>query len=181
LSTETEIKVKIDDPEDFCRQLLALNPGVLSVRHFEDNRLMDFPDKKLGTGRCMVRVRCALDRALLTFKGPPQESEIFKIREEIETGLDDGNQAIRILERLGLRVWFQYQKYRREYTVDSVTVAIDETPIGNYAELEGGESAIRDLSRRLNIEESKFIRKSYYALYLDACRLQHVAPGNMVF
>jgi hypothetical protein len=47
LSTETEIKVKIEDVEGLCLQLEVLNPGILTERHFEDNYLLDFPDGKL--------------------------------------------------------------------------------------------------------------------------------------
>ena len=59
LSIETEIKVKIEDVEDFCLQLNALNPDVLAERHFEDNYLLDFPDGKLQSGRCLLRIRFA--------------------------------------------------------------------------------------------------------------------------
>jgi len=181
LSTETEIKIRIEDPEDFSRQLNTLNPRTLKTRHFEDNYLLDFPENKLQSNRCMIRVRCTPERSLLTYKGPPEENEVFKTREEIETGLDDGGKTIQILERLGLRVWFRYQKYRREYRVDNVVVAIDETPIGNYAELEGSESGIYDLARKLNIAELEFMRHSYYALYVEECRLQGIPTKNMVF
>ncbi len=181
LSTEIEVKIRIESVSAFDRQVLGLDPKVLTRRHFEDNFLMDFPEKKITSGRRILRIRLTEERALLTYKGPPKEDAIFKVREEIETGLEDGRNAVKILQNLGLKVWFRYQKYRREYAVDNVVIAIDETPIGNYAELEGETDGIYRLARALKIEKSEFMRYSYYDLYLEDCRLQSIPPENMVF
>ena len=181
MSTETEIKVEIQNPEDFCGRLRALRPRIISKRHFEDNQLLDFRDKRLQSAGSLIRIRQAEGKAILTFKGPAKEGEVFKTREELETGLDDGILAMKILERLGMRKGFRYQKYRREFKLDMVIVAVDETPIGNYAELEGSETAIYELARRIGLEESAFLRDSYYSLYLADCRLKGKTPGNMVF
>jgi adenylate cyclase class 2 len=142
---------------------------------------MDFPGKQLQSDSCMLRVRYAKNTAVLTFKGPPKENVLFKSREEIETGLEDGENAVKILERLGLHVWFRYQKYRREYGLDDILIAIDETPIGNYVELEGNSSGILDLAQKLHIGKSRFMRHSYYDLYLEECRLHGIQPEDMVF
>jgi adenylate cyclase class 2 len=181
LSIETEVKVKIDDAESFCRRLEVWEPEILSGRHFEDNHLLDYPDGRLRAGQCLIRVRHALDRAFLTFKGPPKAEGIFKTREELETGLGSADVACRIFERLGLCLWFRYQKYRREYRVDGVHVAVDETPVGNYVEFEGSEEEIHALARRLGIDPSEFSKSSYYSLYLQHCREKGVAPRHMVF
>jgi len=181
LNTETEVKVKIGDAESFCRQLEAHNPTVVSGRHFEDNHLLDFPDGRLRSGQCLVRVRYASGCSLLTFKGPPKAEGIFKTREELETGLQDGGVAARIFERLGLRLWFRYQKYRREFQIDEVHVAVDETPVGNYVEFEGSEEGIHALARKMGIDASQFLKSSYYSLYLEHCRERGEIPGHMVF
>jgi len=181
LSIETEVKVKIDDAEDFCRSLEVLQPRFVSGRHFEDNHLLDFPDGRLRSQQCLVRVRFAAGRSYLTFKGPPSAKGIFKTREELETALEDGAVACRIFEQLGLSLWFRYQKYRREYQVDEVMVAVDETPAGNYVEFEGAEDRIHALARKMGINPSKFMKSSYYSLYLEHCRNLGVTPGHMVF
>jgi adenylate cyclase class 2 len=80
-----------------------------------------------------------------------------------------------------MRVTFRYQKYRREFALDEVHVTVDETPIGNYAEFEGSEDGIRALARRMEIEESRFLRLSYYSLYLEYCREAGKVPEFMVF
>jgi predicted adenylyl cyclase CyaB len=181
VSIETEIKLKITDLRGFCLQLNALNPDVLSARHFEDNHLLDFPDQKLKSAQCLLRIRFAEGRGFLTYKGPPLPEGIFKTREELETKLQSGAVALQIFEQIGMRVWFRYQKYRREFALDRVHVAVDETPIGDYVEFEGSEEGIRNLAQRMEIAESQFLRTSYYALYLDYCRQRGETPQFMIF
>jgi adenylate cyclase, class 2 len=182
VSIETEIKIKIEDPADFCRRLEILGPDILSARHFEDNLLLDFPDERLRTHQCLLRIRFTEgSHGILTFKGCPQPDGIFKTREELETSLGDGATALQILENIGMQVGFRYQKYRREYLIKGVHVAVDETPIGNYIEIEGAEAGIRNLAGTLGFEETQFVRLSYYSLYLEYCRERGETPHFMVF
>jgi adenylate cyclase class 2 len=182
LSVETEIKVKIEDPAGFCLRLNALNAAASAARHFEDNHLLDFPDQRLRSGQCLLRIRFAEGLGFLTYKGPPRPDGIFKTREEMETRLEDGAVMLQVLERIGMCVCFRYQKYRREFALDGVHVAVDETPIGNYVEFEGSEEGIRNLARKMGIAESHFLRASYYSLYLEYCRQGGgEAPQFMVF
>jgi adenylate cyclase, class 2 len=181
VGTETEVKVSIGDPDDFCRRLVSFHPRIVSERHFEDNCLLDFSDGALKSSRCLIRIRHVKNGAYLTYKGPPEADGIFKTREELETRLDDGILALEIFERIGMRVWFRYQKYRREFELDRVLVSVDETPIGNYAELEGKGKDILEISDKMGISEAQFIRLSYYALYMKECRAKGNPPGNMIF
>ncbi len=181
MSIETEIKVKIDDPESFCSQLTSWNANVLSTRHFEVNHLLDFPDGRLGLGRRLLRIRFAGERSFITYKGAPLPDGIFKRREELEAKLEDGATVLQILVQIGMQVCFRYQKYRQEYALDGVNVAVDETPIGNYVEFEGSQDSIRSLARKMKIPESVFLRLSYYSLYLEYCEKSGVAVGFMTF
>jgi adenylate cyclase class 2 len=181
LSTETEIKVKIEDVEGLCLQLNALNPSILAERHFEDNYVLDFPDGKLQSRQCLLRVRFARGCGLLTFKGPPRPDGIFKTREELETGVEDAAAMLQVLERIGMSVCFRYQKYRCEFELGQVHVAVDETPIGNYVEFEGAEDGILALAHTMGIAETQFLRLSYYSLYLEHCQRTGEVPGFMVY
>jgi adenylate cyclase, class 2 len=181
LGIETEIKVKIRDVADFCSHLTGLQAGALSDRHFEDNYLLDFPDERLKSSRCLIRVRFVEGSGVLTYKGPPRVDGIFKTREELETRIEDGATLLQVLEKIGMQITFRYQKYRREFALDGVHVTVDETPIGNYAEFEGSEEGIRALARRMGIEEARFLRLSYYSLYLEYCQEKGKDPEFMVF
>lgn len=181
MSVETEIKFRIEDAEDFCLQLKALNAGILAERHFEDNYLLDFSDGRLQSAQCLLRVRFAKGEGLLTFKGPAGTEGIFKTREELETKIGNNTALLQILERIGMSVSFRYQKFRREYETDQIHVAVDETPIGNFVEFEGAGDRILALARRMGIAESRFLRLTYYSLYIEHCREKETIPSFMVF
>jgi adenylate cyclase class 2 len=102
----------------------------------------------------------------VTFKGPVQPGTM-KIREEIETAVGDGAVLLQVLEQLGFRVWFRYEKYREEYAGDDLIVAIDETPVGTFVELEGGEAAIRAMTGFLGRTDADYVLDSYRGLFLQ--------------
>ena len=97
-------------------------------------------DDQLRERRCVLRVRVESGRSLLTFKGPVQPSTA-KLREELETVVGDGSLVVRVLEELGFRVWFRYQKYREEFALDDVLVALDETPVGTSSKSRAATAA----------------------------------------
>ena len=96
----------------------------------------------------MLRVRIENGKSRLTFKGPVQPG-IMKVREELETVVGDGDVLLRVLEELGLHVWFRYEKYREEFAHEDVIVAIDETPVGVFVEIEGSEPGIAAMAEAL--------------------------------
>ena len=91
----------------------------------------------------------------------------MKVREEIETSIGDADAVMAVLAQLGFGVWFRYEKYREEYAGDDVTVALDETPVGTFVELEGGEAAIHEWTRALGRTEADYVRDSYRGLFLQ--------------
>jgi adenylate cyclase, class 2 len=188
VALETEIKIRLSDYEEWKVRLLELHPRLLEERHLEDNLVLDFPDRRLRSQSCLLRVRKTKNKDSVTFKGPPHVSAVFKTRDEFETTLENGNTLLAIFEKIGLRIWFRYQKYREEYGVpaggaksEMVKVALDATPIGDFAELEGSEEGIRMVGAILGIHESQYLRESYHALFLRFCRERGEEPGHMVF
>ncbi len=96
----------------------------------------------------------------------------MKIREEIETIVGDGTLLLRILEELGFHVWFRYQKYREEFALDDCIIAIDETPVGVFVEIEGGERGIANTAAALGREPGDYVLDSYRGLFLLHCEQQ---------
>ncbi len=187
MPVETEVKIRLLDLPGFRDRLRGLGATIKSLCHFEDNHVLDFPDCRLRSRKCLMRVRIAGNIAWITFKGPPLSSELVKKRDEWETPVEDAPTLLRILEEAGMRVWFRYQKRREEYTLAAgdgarvLHVALDQTPIGEYAEIEGLEEDILRVAAALGIDRSEFIRDSYYYLYVQDCRERGIAPGDMIF
>lgn len=111
-----------------------------------------------------------------------------KIREEIESQGGDAETLGKIFEGLGMRGWFRYEKYRttmklpaKEKWAKDLLIELDETPVGDYVELEGPPDAIDRAAEALGYRRSDYIVKSYLALYLEACRARGETPCDMVF
>jgi adenylate cyclase class 2 len=151
------------------------------------------------------KVRSRPTNAILTYKGPPQsartaidkssgcglhlepariQSGRYKIREEIEIAVSDGEQMRRILVALGLRPLFVYEKFRTTYVLPGVRglkIELDETPIGTFLELEGAPPAIDRVAGRLGYTRADYVTQTYGALYIADCRRRGRKPANMLF
>jgi adenylate cyclase class 2 len=62
-----------------------------------------------------------------------------------------------------------------------VVIAIDETPIGVFVEIEGAEHHIATAAAALGKDQTDYITASYHALYLEHCREHGVEPAHMLF
>ena len=136
---ETEIKLRLDSTLQHARDSLdKLGFHLAGERAFESNWLFDTPDRSLRRQQQLIRLRSFRSKHLLTFKGPATPGK-HKSREELETEIADGGQFEAILARLGYERVFQYDKYRSEFERAGETgaVTLDETPIGNFIEIEG--------------------------------------------
>ena len=185
---ETEIKLAVQDPGEIRRHFAELGFRLVRARHFESNYLFDFPDQRLRKSRRLIRLRFAGDGCLLTYKGAPLRSRDYKIRREIETHVEDGNHLREILLLLGLGEVFRYEKFRTVYAppgksggAEAPQVVLDETPIGNYLEVEGPQRGIDVVARQLGYSRREYITDSYATLYRKKCQAEHKAPGNMIF
>jgi predicted adenylyl cyclase CyaB len=162
--TETEVKIRIQDPMAVRTKLLALGAVLSREKHLESNVLYDYPDGALREGRRALRLRVAGKRGTLTFKGPPQGSRSFKVREEFETQVHSPGQARKILAGLGLRPEFSYQKRRAVFRKGRLTICLDETAAGTFLELEGRRHEIVRFARSLGFGRADFIKTDYVEL-----------------
>jgi adenylate cyclase class 2 len=180
MGLEREIKLRFDSAGEARAKLLALGATPLHGRRLQEDALLDFEDERLRLQRSTIRVRSEGGKSLLTFKGPVLPGEI-KVREEHETVAADGSALLAILESLGLHIWFRYEKYREEFEADDLIMAVDETPVGVFVELEGGEDAIRATAQALGRTPADFITDSYRFLFLQHRDANGLAGHNMVF
>src|SRR5262245_58954930 len=105
----------------------------------------------------------------------------MKLREEFETVVADGDMLLTVLRELGLHVWFRYEKYREEFAAEDVIIAIDETPIGTFVEIEGGEEHIHRSAAALGKSAKDYITDSYRTLFTEYCRMHGLETTDMLF
>ena len=161
---ETEIKLPVKDARS-ARRLLRMAGFVVSrPRVFEANTVFDTPEQSLRTASRLLRIREAGRVATITYKGVPQVGK-HKSREELEIHIDKAAAMTAIVERLGYRPVFRYEKYRTEFhqARRAGVATLDETPIGVFLELEGTPQWIDRTARRLGFQESDYITDSYGA------------------
>jgi adenylate cyclase, class 2 len=177
---EREIKLSFRSAEEARRAVLATGATPLRGRRLQEDCLLDTGDDDLRGRRCVLRVRMEAGKTLLTFKGPVQSSPM-KLREELETVVGDGLLLLRVLEELGFRVWFRYEKFREEFAHEDVTIAVDETPVGTFVEIEGSERGIHEMAAALARNPADYVTDSYRGLYVKHCESRGVPLTDMVF
>ncbi|HYM09383.1 MAG TPA: class IV adenylate cyclase [Bryobacterales bacterium] len=182
---ETEIKLRIASPAAMRRRLRGLGFHAIGPRQLERNLVFDTSDGALRNRQQLLRLRSKGRRWWLTWKGRPASDSLHKVREEIEVELGDGAALEDILRRLGFCAVFQYEKYRTEFRQRGQRsqghLLLDETPIGNFIELEGPPRWIDRIAAELGYKLRDYVVASYGALYLAYCREQGLPAGDMVF
>ncbi|HJR59375.1 MAG TPA: class IV adenylate cyclase [Vicinamibacterales bacterium] len=179
-TVEREIKLRYESAEEARAMVLAAGATPLHGRRLQEDALLDTDDEQLRRRRCVLRVRTENGKSRLTFKGPVQPSEM-KVRDEVETLVGDGEVVLRVLEELGLHVWFRYEKFREEFCHDDVIVAVDETPVGVFVEIEGSEHGIREMAEALGRTTADYVLDSYRGLFLANRERLGLSGGDMLF
>ncbi len=175
---EREIKFHSDDLAALRERLGELEAERVGPAAFEDNWILDRGDELLSQGR-ILRLRTDGTRSHLTFKGPMHMEGKLKVREEHEIGIESADEARSLFERLGYQVVRRYQKVREEWQLGGVTIALDHTPIGDFAEFEG--DGAETVARRCGFDAGKGESRSYLRLYEDYLKEHPDAPPEMVF
>jgi len=184
---EIEVKLHFDSVEPLIKAGIVLQ--METPRHFEDNWLLDTANKQLGEKLAVLRVRQTGQTGSMTYKekaAHEESSSQFKKRLELETALDDPKSALALFERLGFTPWFRYQKHRTVYRAElpnaaRLHVMFDETPIGNFIELEGEEDAIAEAVKLLGVSHEEYVLESYLALQAAECARQGKPFTDMIF
>jgi adenylate cyclase class 2 len=175
---EKEIKFPGVELDRLRERLIELEAERVGPSAFEDNWILDRGNELLSTGR-ILRLRADGGRARLTLKGPMRLEGNLKVREEHEVQIESSDAARALLEGLGFSVVRRYQKMREEWQLGGVTIALDHTPIGDFAEFEGDRAEV--VAKRCGFDPDKGERRSYLRLYEDYLKEHPDAPPEMVF
>ena len=194
-NSEIELKFPVVDAEALQARLPRLGFQLQTSRTFEHNTLYDTPDRGLRAQRQLLRIRQYGEICTVTHKrqpngepGEPVDTTRYKIRIETETMVAECDAMAEIFGQLGYAPVFEYEKYRSEWNHSaedgSGTMAhlvIDETPIGNYAELEGPTAWIDRTLAELDIDPATCLTDSYGKLFLDWRQRTGSLAENLTF
>lgn len=180
VTLEREVKLPFASAEAARAAVLATGATPLHGRRLQEDCLLDTTNDDLRRRRSALRVRQDGGRCILTFKGPVQPAAV-KIREELETIVGDGTLLMKMLGELGFHVWFRYEKYREEFALDDCIIAIDETPVGVFVEIEGGACGIDVTAGRMGRNSNEYVLESYRSLFVRYCEDRGVAATDMLF
>ena len=179
---EVEIKFRIDDIDALTTGLQSAGFRLITPRTHEMNTLYDQPGNKLWRRGALLRLRQYGPRWTMTYKdrsGP--QSDRYKSRREIETQVENGDALAQVLEAIGFSPSFRYEKYRSEWSDSTGHVVIDETPIGDFGEIEGQPEWIDATAQRLNIPVKSYIKESYAELFTAWKRRTKSKAKEMTF
>ena len=166
MSKEIEIKFRVADLRALARKLRTAGLRVQTRRTHEMNTLYDLPGQVLRKRKQLLRLRQYGSEWTLTHKAKKTTGH-HSSREELETCVGDGKQMDAILHALGYAPSFRYEKFRAEWTDGKGQVVVDETPIGNFCEIEGGPRWIDATAKELGVNRAHYITKNYAGLFAE--------------
>ncbi|HXW94041.1 MAG TPA: class IV adenylate cyclase [Terriglobales bacterium] len=161
---EIEIKFRVDDLGALGRQLRRLGFRRVTKPTREMNTLYDLEGTPLRRRGELLRLRQYGTAWLLTHKAKGEAGR-HKTRVESETEVCDGRSMAVILRALHFKPTFQYEKLRAEWNDGNGAVVVDETPIGNFSEIEGSPRFIERTARRLGVQPADYITATYAELF----------------
>jgi adenylate cyclase, class 2 len=180
MAKEIEIKFRIGDLSKITGLLKKAGFEQITPPTREMNSLYDLRGQKLRKRGDMLRLRKYGETWLLTHKAKGKAGR-HKSRVELETRLEDGGQMDAILRALGFAPTFRYEKYRAEWSDDTGHVVLDETPIGNFGEIEGPARWIDRTARSLGIAPRDYITETYAPMFFEWKQRTRSAANEMTF
>jgi adenylate cyclase class 2 len=180
MQREIEIKFRVKDLQELGRALRAAKFRLVTPRTHEMNTLYDLPGGVLRARKQLLRLRKYGSTWTLTHKSGGMSGR-HSSRMELETGVADGKKMDAILRGLGYAPSFRYEKFRAEWTDRKGQVVVDETPIGNFCEIEGPPRWIDATAKRLGVKAEDYITKNYATLFSDWKQETESAAEEMTF
>jgi adenylate cyclase class 2 len=180
MQREIEIKFQVKDVGKLNRALRESEFNLITRRTHEMNTLYDLPGGVLRNRKQLLRLRKYGTSWTLTHKSGGKTGR-HSSRVELETAVSDGTKMDAILRGLGYAPSFRYEKFRAEWTDKKGQVVVDETPIGNFCEIEGPPRWIDSTARRLGVKPENYITKNYATLFSDWKKETKSKAAEMTF
>jgi adenylate cyclase class 2 len=182
---EIEIKFRVADLRALARKLRAAGFHLVTRRTHEMNTLYDLPGEVLRQRKELLRLRKYGSSWTLTHKSGATRGK-HSSRVELETAVADGKTMDAILRALGYAPSFRYEKFRAEWADKKMPrgkgqVVVDETPIGNFCEIEGPPRWIDATAKKLGVSPADYVTKNYATLFAEWKRDTRSSLEGMIF
>ncbi len=178
---ELEVKFYVNDLAGMEKQLVKLGATLVQPRTHEYNLRFDTPGGDLAQAESMLRLRRDAG-SHVTFKGPSSTLGGVLARQEIEFEVSNFSAAQKMIEALGFRSKFVYEKYRTTYALEGLKVTLDEMPYGPFVEIEGKEAAgIQAAAQQLNLDWQQRLPETYVSIFRRLKELFNLHFADLTF
>jgi len=179
LHKEIEIKFRVTNLRSLNQRLRQSGFRLDTARTHEMNTLYDVAGRLRRRGE-LLRLRQYGQKWTLTHKAKGKPGR-HKVRAENETQVADGVRMEIILQALGFAPTFRYEKFRAVWSDGKGQVVVDQTPIGNFGEIEGSARWIDQTARRLRVPQDRYITENYATLFFRWKKLTGSPAQDMTF
>lgn len=181
LPVEIEVKFLITNLSNLEEKIKKLGGTLLHNHIFQRTVLFDLPSGELASHDTFLRIRSG-EKKVMTVKtkiATPDSS--FKERQELEIEISDVSLAEKMLETLGYTTKRIMEKYRTEYSLGDVVLALDHLSFGDYLEIEGNKASIEKAITSLDLNDLPRLTVSYWELFADYQTAQQKTGQDIVF
>jgi predicted adenylyl cyclase CyaB len=157
---EVELKAVVDDLAE-RRRIIEGAGAALSFEGKISDRRYDFPTRELSGRDEVLRTRQyqspTSTKTFLDWKGPTEMRDVYKVREEITTPVEDFESLEKILEKLGLQLIWEIDRDIAQYQLGGATIRFESYPrMDVLVEVEGEPAAIEAAIEALGLPRGTF-------------------------
>lgn len=157
---EVELKAVVDDL-DGARKRLEKAGATISFAGKMSDRRYDVESRELAGRDEVLRVRryrtSGSSKTYLDWKGPTEIQDVYKVREEISTLVEDFDSLDQMLGRLGFIITMEIDRDIAQYQLGGATIRFETYPrMDVLVEVEGEPDAIESAIDTLAIARGQF-------------------------
>jgi predicted adenylyl cyclase CyaB len=157
---EVELKAVVDDLAGVRKQLEKAGARLVFEGSLADSRY-DVESRELTERDEVLRVRRyeapGSSKTYLEWKGPTETQDVYKIREEVSTLVEDFEALNQILTRLGFVVTMEINREVAQYELGGATIRFETYPrMDVLVEVEGEPESIEQAIEALGMARGQF-------------------------
>jgi predicted adenylyl cyclase CyaB len=157
---EVELKALVDDLQT-ARKMLEKAGAKLSFEGRLSDRRYDVESRELLQRDEVLRVRryqgTGSSKTFFDWKGPTETQDVYKIREEVSTLVEDFEGLSQILARLGFIVTMEIDRDIAQYELGGAVIRFETYPrMDTLVEVEGQPDSIESAIEAVGIARGKF-------------------------